>query len=370
MKLSSFNQPVQGLRGLSIFLVFLSHWYAGLLAADLLAPELLQRGIGLFNLGKYGVEIFFMISGFVIVKSLQRHRDIRSFVIDRVARIYPLFLVLHLAVFTAGPLVGHKFFAGVDAVGWLYRFAVNLLLLPGVFDLPLAQLVAWSLSYEVAFYALAVLAMALAGSSAGWRARAGWVGWMVAAAGLLWFHPRTLFFLPGVAAALWSVSIRGLVGQLPGVAAVAGLVLFLGLWPRLGLSGGATLGDFGANLALWVACVAGGLGGTYFFWHAALVESWVSRLLGSRLMTWFGDMSYSFYLWHLFVIVGLRPVFRLWVMPVTGPVVGFWLFGASALVLATVVSWWSRRWLELRAGDWTKAWLRRRCSPAGTDRPA
>jgi peptidoglycan/LPS O-acetylase OafA/YrhL len=366
MKQSALNQPVQGLRGLSILLVFLSHWYAGLLAADLLAPELVRQGVGLFNLGKYGVEIFFMISGFVIVKSLRRHGDVRSFVIDRVARIYPLFLVLHLAVFTAGPLVGHKFFDGVDTAGWIYLFTVNGLLLPGVFDLPLAQLVAWSLSYEVAFYALAVAPMMLTGRSSGWLGRLCWAGWVLVAAGLAWFHPRTLFFLPGVAAALWSAPIRGAVSKLPAVAAVAGLVLFLGLWPRLGLAGGATLGDFGADFALWACCLAGGLGGALFFWHAGLIESWLARLLGSRLMAGFGDLSYSFYLWHLFVIVGLRPVFRVWVMPMTGSVAGFWLFGATALALATMVSWWSRRWLEVRAGDWTKAWLRRCFAPAET----
>lgn len=363
MKPSSLNQPVQGLRGLSIFLVFLSHWYAGLLAADLLAPELVRQGVGLFNLGKYGVEIFFMISGFVIVKSLRRHGDVRSFVIDRVARIYPLFLALHLAVFTAGPLVGHKFFAGVDAAGWLYLFIVNLLMLPGVFDLPLAQLVAWSLSYEVAFYALAVAAMAIHRLAPGGGRSAGWLVCGLAAASLVWFHPRTAFFLPGVVAALWNRPLQPSLARVQGLAALGGFVVFIWAWPRLGLSGGATMTDFGADPIQWAYWGAGLAAGSLFFWHVALADSWLARGLGSKVIAAFGDLSYSFYLWHLFVIVGLRPVFRVWVMPAVGPIVGFWIFGIVALVMATTISWWSRRWLEIRAGDWAKTWLRERFAP-------
>ena len=89
-----------------------------------------------------------MISGYVINASLLRHGDVVSFAIDRVARIYPVFLAVHLGIFTVGPLIGYKFFHGLGLIEWAYQFASNVLFLLGVFNLPLAQIVAWSLIYS------------------------------------------------------------------------------------------------------------------------------------------------------------------------------------------------------------------------------
>jgi peptidoglycan/LPS O-acetylase OafA/YrhL len=109
------------------------------------------------------------------------------------------------------------------------------------------------------------------------------------------------------------------------------------------------------------ACFFGALlSGSILFWHVALARSVTAAFLGWWPVARFGDISYSFYLCHLFVVVGLRPVFRLWVMPVTGLIAGFWLFGITALLLSVGVSWVSRVLLEVRAGELAKVWLRRR----------
>ena len=39
--------------------------------------------------GHYGVELFFIISGFVIFMTLAQARDLRAFAVSRVARLYP-----------------------------------------------------------------------------------------------------------------------------------------------------------------------------------------------------------------------------------------------------------------------------------------
>src|SRR6185295_3470098 len=84
------------------------------------------------NMGGHGVELFFMISGFLIPASLMRH----------------------LILFTAGPLVGYKFFKGIDLPTYLKLFFVNLAFLPDALGLPIGQQNAWTLSYEWAFYIL------------------------------------------------------------------------------------------------------------------------------------------------------------------------------------------------------------------------
>ncbi len=45
----------------------------------------------LFNLGSTGVDLFFIISGFVIFMSLNKVKDSKSFIINRVSRLYPTY---------------------------------------------------------------------------------------------------------------------------------------------------------------------------------------------------------------------------------------------------------------------------------------
>src|SRR5258708_21125143 len=93
-----------------------------------------------------------MISGFLMPASLVRHGSISKFFFDRVLRIMPVFVVLHLALFTVGPIVGYKFFRGIDIGHYLELFFANLFFLQDVLGLPIAQQNAWTLTYEWAFY--------------------------------------------------------------------------------------------------------------------------------------------------------------------------------------------------------------------------
>src|SRR5579859_5107277 len=46
-----------------------------------------------FNLGQYGVFVFFLVSGYIIPASLERKGSVRGFWISRAFRLYPMFLV-------------------------------------------------------------------------------------------------------------------------------------------------------------------------------------------------------------------------------------------------------------------------------------
>src|SRR6185503_6263585 len=100
--------------------------------------------------------------GYVIFGALCREPSMARFLIKRGQRIYPTFLVPHLLWFTLGPALGVGWLAQTDTLGWLAHFLSNLIFLPGVFDLPIAQGVAWTLSYEVTFYLVATLGVGLA----------------------------------------------------------------------------------------------------------------------------------------------------------------------------------------------------------------
>jgi peptidoglycan/LPS O-acetylase OafA/YrhL len=101
-----------------------------------------------WNLGRYGVELFFMISGFVIFMSLQGNTSITSFAKKRFTRLYPeywicvclTFLVLNIAadpkVETVSPPV----------------LLLNLTMIQGVFNVKSVDGVYWSLIPELFFY--------------------------------------------------------------------------------------------------------------------------------------------------------------------------------------------------------------------------
>jgi peptidoglycan/LPS O-acetylase OafA/YrhL len=152
---SNFNLSIHGLRGFAAISVVFMHVY-GMGAKN----QVLWTSIeSLRSAGAFCVCIFFCISGFLIAQTLEKHNSLRIFAKNRLVRIYPVFLLLHLIMFAIGPARGYDWM-GVLKYGSLDYFKVffaNLLFLPGILDLPIAQKNAWSLSYEALFYILAGL---------------------------------------------------------------------------------------------------------------------------------------------------------------------------------------------------------------------
>jgi peptidoglycan/LPS O-acetylase OafA/YrhL len=96
--------------------------------------------------GYLGVNLFFMISGFVILWS-SLHRSAGEFALSRIARLYPSFWLCVLM--TTLVLNG----TGAEHIS-LRTFALNLTMVPGVLGVPYVDGVYWTLFAELKFYVL------------------------------------------------------------------------------------------------------------------------------------------------------------------------------------------------------------------------
>ncbi len=110
--------------------------------------------------GHFGVELFFCISGFVILGTVERSANMWRFTVARFARMYPAYLacvVISLAVIHAA-----KFdFVKLDGEDLL----VNATMLNGLVGSPCIDPSYWTLSYEVLFYGAAAVLWCLWGAS-------------------------------------------------------------------------------------------------------------------------------------------------------------------------------------------------------------
>lgn len=145
--------PMEGLRGIAVILVFLHHYSVQSELIGLAPGGAATIAAGLHHYGNMGVELFFVLSGYLIYGSLlRRQQPFTGFMARRLQRIYPTFLVvfaLAIALILLMPGSGKLPSNPWAAAGII---AANMALLPGLFPITRIVQVAWSLSYEMFFY--------------------------------------------------------------------------------------------------------------------------------------------------------------------------------------------------------------------------
>ena len=244
------------------------------------------NGINLFSLGHYGVNLFFMISGFVIFMTLERTQKPMDFVVSRFSRLFPAYWVAVALTFSVVLMFG---LPGKETT-WAQAIA-NLSMAHSFFNVPHVDGVYWTLEVELLFYAWAFLAYRL-----GWLHR---VHALLMAAMSL----RLAYF---IAAEFFRVDLPWIASRY--------LILNFIAWFALGvmvyrLSGRASMGHStkGADLGV-AACAIGLLGLVHTPWIGLLAFVLACVLwgaasgrlpwLGNRLFLGLGIISYTLYLVH------------------------------------------------------------------------
>jgi peptidoglycan/LPS O-acetylase OafA/YrhL len=135
---------MEGLRGFAVFLVFLVHYVTLVEPWVAASPHLAVLISALHGIGTTGVDLFFVLSGYLIYGSLiSRPQGFARFMTRRVIRIYPAFTVV-LAVYVALALVfPSESKIPTPATAGLIYLLQNFLLLPGLFAIEPLITVAW-----------------------------------------------------------------------------------------------------------------------------------------------------------------------------------------------------------------------------------
>jgi peptidoglycan/LPS O-acetylase OafA/YrhL len=350
----SYRHDIDGLRAIAVLAVFAFH-----------------LGIAPFGGGYVGVDIFYVISGFVIFRGILAEQadgrySVRVFYRRRIRRIFPALAVVILFTLAGGlPFLtpegyvdlAYTALAAVFSVSNVYFFDRSGYFAEAAGNIPLLH--TWSLGVEEQFYLLLPLALLAAHRLAGPRPLLRVLGTVAVLSflyNLVAVHAlgelNHAFYLP--MARLWEIAVGGLLALLerhgparhhPGAdfAALAGLAGLLAatVWldagtPFPGLA--AALPVAATALVIHAAPAPGSLG---------------QRLLTAPPMRFLGQISYSLYLFHwpLIVFAGLYAGRDLLGHEKAG------LFGLAVLLAA--LSW---RFVEqpFRRARGAEAWRRQR----------
>lgn len=139
---------LDALRGLAVLAVLMDH------GTYLVFPQVHRHVITpYFDVGTFGVMLFFLISGYVVPASLESHGDLRRFWTARFLRLYPAWSIAvggWLLMAYAG-MVKEPPYLRAHPATW---FAAHMTMLQDLLRVPSVINVLWTLSYEMAFYML------------------------------------------------------------------------------------------------------------------------------------------------------------------------------------------------------------------------
>ena len=322
---------MDGLRGLAILLVLVAHFGVGSGIGRICGPWV-ER---ICYAGWVGVDLFFVLSGFLITRILLASRTRKNyygrFWLRRALRILPL----HTLFLLLGLVVLPRFWPGMakvllaDAAKhplWLWTFTLNLANVFGVIAYSGIFGHLWSLAIEEQFYMAWPLAVRLCGPRR--------LGWLCAALMLTALALRLAW--PDHALSGWWGSNRFPLTRMDSLAAGAALaVLRPGSWSRWGWRAGLL------SLLMWFLWVP------RFHPEQPGVETWGHSLLAftfsclvleatalqppawmlARPLRWLGKYSYGLYVWHF-------PVFMILLLKRTPPPAFLGIGLGSTVVLA------------------------------------
>ena len=293
-KQTLFNAPAHALRGIASLMVFFAHLLGGtaehIYAADTVYVQLIQAP---WNFGRWGVELFFVISGFVILPSVMRYAP-KDFAVRRFFRLYPLFAVLTF-IFIALNWATNEYpemntwTAIISGILFLNLFTGTEQLTPN----------AWSLTYEVIFYVLACLLFHFSFRTRQWL----WSAVMaVAAIAFVVTFPIAIYFLFGVIIRLMYDRELFVLPKYarPLELLCLGICILCASAQHFGYKHEDLANPLVPLTMVFTAC---------YFYFAIIPNSLTGRILGNRFFSYLGTVSYSLYLVHPYTYFAVRGLF-------------------------------------------------------------
>jgi peptidoglycan/LPS O-acetylase OafA/YrhL len=307
-RLLGHRPGLDGLRAIAVGLVLLHHTAAILIPAE---------AEGFFSGGFLGVDLFFVLSGFLITTLLLERRErrearpLRSFYARRALRLLPAVAALLVGNLLVAVVEEEGVSSALKSFGVVFTYTTNWALLYAFGDLSPNLSHLWSLAIEEQFYAIWPLVLLGALSLGLVRRRMAWLCIALALAAAIW---RAALYQSGtewlaiyirtdaradallIGAALALVRPDVMLGRIhPRVRSAAGtvaLVVFIAIASAVhGDSGSLYLGGYTVVALLAGALITIELAGPWAL-HSAL---------SSRPMVYVGRLSYSLYLWHFLV---------------------------------------------------------------------
>lgn len=284
-----FFNNIQAIRGIASVMVFLIHLFST--STDLQIPWVHQQ-LNIYGPG--GVDIFFVLSGFVVTLSAMSGTGVgfelrrsASFLIKRVLRIYPPYLVvLFIAILISPPVW--------LAPDWLPQYSfIRLATLTTAINYKV--MVAWSLAFEMFFYLVLTVVMFFGRD----KFRAILFSWVIIEAiaiiyfnamdknyaNLIPLNPQILQFAAGCIMACYSKEIKKEHGT---IVLLSGVISFALMCKANEYMGGWN--SFNRTLTLTIPSV--------MIIYGAVSCEISSKFVFHKSLVWLGNISFSMYLWH------------------------------------------------------------------------
>ncbi|MFG6486093.1 acyltransferase family protein [Roseateles sp. BYS78W] len=333
-----FRPDIEGLRALAIVPVVVFHAW----------PAAMPGGF-------IGVDIFFVISGYLITTLLQQRLaagkyTVASFYAARIRRIFPaLFMMLALVApacwLLLEPASLHEFARLLGATG-LFVSNVELYRTTGYFEgaaelKPLLH--TWSLAVEEQYYILFPPLLALL-----WRYARRGIGAVLLGVGLVSlayclrlmpYDPELAFF--AAPARTFELMVgSGLAWWMGRDAATPQRPAWVDAWVGWGALAALAAAlvlmrpdrAFPGPAALWPCLATAAL-----IWVGSTRQAVATRWLSAAQLRWIGAQSFSLYLWHWPMLVLARHLLLDQPTPVQA---------AAAVLLSVALAWASLRWIE------------------------
>ena len=143
---------LDALRGIAAISVCIYHviGFLGAGTATPLAAEVKATVLEAFDLGRFGVVLFFLISGFIIPASLKPGSTLSRFVVTRFFRLYPAYWLTCLLILLL-PFVAPVGGAPGGSLS-MSEVLANLTMVPKLFHARELSGVFWTLFVEIVFY--------------------------------------------------------------------------------------------------------------------------------------------------------------------------------------------------------------------------